>query len=101
MCKTRRFHLQHDMQQVMHNMDQLSLVSQVAVPEPHDSARRRIVFIGFGSDTTADEWIAAVDRFMKDNFANFRLIAINLFRKTVACRRWMVLSNCARPIKST
>ena len=69
------------MQQVMHNMDQLSLVSQVAVPEPHDGSRRRIGFISFGSDTTADEWIAAVDRFMEEHFANFTLSAITFSGK--------------------
>ena len=47
--------------------------------EPHDPARRRIAFIGFGSDTTVDDRIAAMDRFVKENFADFRPMTINLF----------------------
>ena len=45
----------------------------------YDPARRRIALIGFGSATTADERIAAMDKFMKEHFMDFRPVAINLF----------------------
>ena len=37
-----------------------------ARPKPHDPARRRVAFIGFGAGTASDERIAAMYRFMKE-----------------------------------
>ena len=75
--------LHRGMQQLMQSVNQLetraSSSGVEARPEPHDPARRRVAFISFGAGTSADERIAAMDRFMKEHFADFRPIAINLF----------------------
>ena len=41
-----------------------------ARPEPHDPARRRVAFIGFGAQTSIDDRIVAMDKFMKMHFPN-------------------------------
>ena len=75
--------LHHSIQHIIQNMGQLESRlangNAEARSEPHDPARRRVAFIGFGITTTADERIAAMDRFMKEHFADLRPIAINLF----------------------
>ena len=47
--------------------------------EPHDPARRRVAFIGFGSHTTVDERFAVMDSFMKSHFPEVRPSCTNLF----------------------
>ena len=47
--------------------------------EPHDPARRRIAFIGFGNHTTVDGRIAAMDTFMRAHFPEMRPMCTNLF----------------------
>ena len=69
--------LHRSVKNVMDSMQQLELRvasgNPAARPEPHDPARRRIAFIGFGSATTVDERIAAMDRFMKEHFHGFQI----------------------------
>ena len=57
------------------------LESQVgdARPEPHDPNRRRIAFIGFQTNTSADSRLAAMENFMKQHFPTVRPMCVNLF----------------------
>ena len=50
-----------------------------ARPEPHDPARRRVAFIGFGAQTAVDERVSAMDNFIKSHFPNIRPSCVNLF----------------------
>ena len=50
-----------------------------ARPEPHDPARRRVAFVGFGNQTSVDDRITAMDGFMKTDFLEMRPLCINLF----------------------
>ena len=49
-----------------------------ARPKIHDPARRRIAFIGFWSQTSAEDRIGAMENFVRDHFPFMKPICVNL-----------------------
>ena len=56
-----------------------SLTVSEARPEIHDPARRRVAFVGFGTQTSAQDRIRAIETFMQNNFSAMKPVCVNLF----------------------
>ena len=52
---------------------------QEARPEIHDPARRRVAFVGFGTQTSAQDRIGAIETFMQNHFSAMKPVCVNLF----------------------